>query len=61
MTPLELKQKKVELLRVGAQKAEMELIIEQRLDEIERVKVQIEIQSKREAELTALIQQELVK
>lgn len=51
MTPLELKRKKVELLRVSAAKAEMELRIHERLDEIERVKEHIAISVAKEIEL----------
>lgn len=44
-------EKKVELLRVQAAKAEMELNIFKKLDEVERLKGQIELQNKRENEL----------
>lgn len=41
---LELKKKEMELKRVVMAKEEMQLRIEERLDEIERVNVQIKIQ-----------------
>lgn len=48
---LELKKLKVELLRVSAAKAELELRIEERLDEIERIKEHIKISEDKEQEL----------
>lgn len=48
---LELKKLKVELLRVSAAKAELELRIEERLDEIERIKEHIIISEAKEQEL----------
>lgn len=48
---LEIRKLEVELLRVSAAKAEMDLRIYERLDEIERLKEQIIIQEKREIEL----------
>lgn len=48
---LELKKLKVELLRVSAAKAELELRIEERLDEIERIKEHIKISEAKEVEL----------
>lgn len=48
---LELKKLKVELLRVSASKAELELRIEERLDEIERIKEHIKISEAKEQEL----------
>lgn len=48
---LELKKIKVELLRVSAAKAELELRVEERLDEIERIKEHIKIQENKEQEL----------
>lgn len=53
---LELKKLKVELLRVGAAKAELELRIEERLDEVERVKEHIKTQEAKEAELKLKIE-----
>lgn len=53
---LELKKLKVELLRVGAAKAELELRIEERLDEVERVKEHIKTQEAKEAELKQKIE-----
>jgi hypothetical protein len=51
MSPLELKKLKVELMRVTAARAELELRIEERLDEIERLKEHIKIQLDKETEL----------
>lgn len=48
---LEIKKLQVELLRVSAAKAELELRIEERLDEIERVKEHIKVSEAREKEL----------
>lgn len=48
---LDLKKLKVELLRVSASKAELELRIEERLDEIERIKEHIKISEAKELEL----------
>jgi hypothetical protein len=55
MSELESKRKKLELLKVQAARAELEFRILERLDEIERIKQHIEVQHKREAELTAEI------
>jgi len=51
MQGLELKKMQVELLRVTAAKAELELRIEERLDEIERLKEHIKISAAKEQEL----------
>jgi len=48
---LEFKKLQAELARVIAARLEQEYIIEQRLDEIERLKKNIEIQSDKEQEL----------
>ena len=48
---LDLKRLKVELIRVGAAKAELEFRIEERLEEIERVKEHIKISEDKEVEL----------
>ena len=48
---LELKKKQTELLRVQAAKAELELRVEERLEEIARIKEHIIIQEKREHEI----------
>jgi hypothetical protein len=49
---LETKKLQVELLRVEASKAELELKIEESLADIERLKRHIEIQDKRILEIT---------
>lgn len=51
MTPLEKRKKEVELARVRTARMELELKIEERLDEITRLKEHIEIQTKKEKEL----------
>lgn len=48
---LELKRKELEVVKVAAARAELEFKILEKLDEIERIKQNIEIQFKREAEL----------
>lgn len=48
---LEIKKLQVELLRVSAAKAELELRIEERLDEIHRIKEHIAISEAKEKEL----------
>lgn len=48
---LEIKRIKLELLRVTAAKAELEFKIEERLDEIRRLKEHILIQENKEKEL----------
>ena len=51
MNNLDLKKAQVELLRVSASKAELELKIEERLHEIERLKEHIEVSRAKEEEL----------
>lgn len=53
MSDMEIKKTKAELLRVQAAKAEMEYIIAQRLDEIERLQTNIKKQEEAEATLVA--------
>lgn len=48
MNDLEIKKTKAELLRVQAAKAEMEYIIAQRLEEIERLQMNIKKQEEAE-------------
>jgi hypothetical protein len=55
MSTLENKRLELELIKVKAAKAELEFKIEEKLDEIERIKSHIESQIKREQELTKLI------
>lgn len=52
MTSLDLKRKKVELLRVSAAKAELELRVHERLEEIERIQEHVKISEAKELELT---------
>jgi predicted phage-related endonuclease len=51
MTSLDLKKIKVELLQVQAAKASLELRIEERLDEIQRIKETIAVSEAKEKEL----------
>lgn len=51
MSPLETKRKELELVKVAAARAELEFRILERQDEIERIKQNIEIQLKKEADL----------
>lgn len=51
MTPLEKRKKEVELARVRTARMELELKIDERLDEIERLKQHIQIQIDKENEL----------
>lgn len=55
MSPLDLKRKKTELLRVSAAKADLDLRIHERLDEIERLKEHIAISEAKEIELAQQI------
>lgn len=55
MTSLELKRMKVELLRVSAAKAELELRIEEQMDNVKRLQENIAISTAKEEELTAKI------
>lgn len=57
MTPLELKKTKLELLKVSAAKAEIEFRIDERLDEIERLKQHVKVQEEKEQELMARIEE----
>ena len=51
MTNLELKRMKVELLRVGAAKAEMELRIDEQMENVKRLQDNIAISTAKEEEL----------
>lgn len=55
MNELERKKRSVELLRVEAAKAELELHIAERLEEIERLRHNIKTQEKRAEELRTLL------
>ena len=55
MAPLELKRKKVELLHVTANRAQMEFRIEELKEEIERVQKHIDVSIAKEQELKDLI------
>ena len=55
MTSVELKRIKVELLRVSAAKAEMELRIEEQMENVKRLEDNIAISTAKEEELKAKI------
>ncbi len=55
MTSLEIKRMKLELVKVAAARADLEFRIEERLDEINRIKENIKIQLDKEAELASKI------
>jgi len=57
MSPLELKRKQVELLRVSASKAELELRVHERMEEVERLKEHIRISEAKEQELAKEIEE----
>lgn len=52
---LEYRRRKMELSRVALAREELELKIEERLEEIERLKAAIDIQMSKEAELTEIL------
>ena len=56
-TPLEIKRKEVELIRVSAAKADLELRVHERMEEVERLHEHIEISEAKEVELAQLIQE----
>jgi predicted nucleic acid-binding Zn-ribbon protein len=60
MTSLELKKIKVELLRVSAAKAEVELRIEEYMDNIKRLQDNIAISEAKEQELQLKIAEAIV-
>lgn len=51
MSPLDLKRKELELVKVAAARAELEFKILEKEDEVLRIKDHIQVQLKREAEL----------
>ena len=51
LTALEIKKLSVELLRVSAAKAELELRVYERMDEIQRIEDSIKVSEAKEAEL----------
>jgi len=55
MNELDKKRKEVELLRVEAAKAEMELQIEEKLSEIDRIKKNILVQNEKIKEIKAFL------
>lgn len=57
MSPLDLKRAKLELMKVTAARHELELRIDERMEEIERIKSNIQIQLDKEAELAEKIKE----
>jgi len=55
MTPLEIKRLKLELVKVAAARHELEFRIEERLEEIARIKDHVKVQLDKEAELKGRI------
>lgn len=53
---LDVKRKELELIKVGAAKAELEFKILERMEDIERIKVHIDVQIKKEEDLKAEIE-----
>jgi len=58
MSPLDLKRMKLELIKVAAARHELEFRVEERLDDINRLKEHIKVQQDKEAELQAKIDAE---
>lgn len=57
MSGLELKRTKLELVKVAAARAELEFKIEERLEDIARIKGHIQVQLDKEAELRTKIEE----
>jgi hypothetical protein len=57
MTTLEIKRLKLELIKVAAARAELEFKIEERLEDITRIKSAIKIQLDKEEELNTRIKE----
>lgn len=57
MSPLEIKRMKLELIKVAAARHELEFRIEERMEEISRIKEHIQVQVAKEAELSAKIEE----
>lgn len=57
MSPLDIKRMKLELVKVAAARAELEFRIEERLDEVARLKDHIKVQEDKEAELALKIEE----
>ena len=51
MSPLDLKRMKLDLIKVGAAKAELQFKIDERLEDIKRIEDNIKIQEDKEQEL----------
>lgn len=58
MSPLELKKIKLELIKVAAARHELEFKIDERLEEIDRIRSSVKIQLDKEQELTLKIKEE---
>ena len=59
MTPLELKRMKLELIKVSAARHELLFRIDERMDDVDRLKEHVKIQEAKEAELQAKIDAEI--
>lgn len=57
MNSLEIKRTKLELIKVAAARAELEFKIEERLEDISRIKVHIQVQLDKEVELKLKIEE----
>jgi hypothetical protein len=57
ISPIEIKKIKLELSRVTTARLDMEIRIEERLAEIERIKESMAVQESKEAELTAKLEE----
>lgn len=58
MSPIELKRMKLQMVQVAAAQAELEFKVEERLDEIERIKAAILVQKAKVEELSSKITSE---
>lgn len=57
MAPLEIKRMKLDLIKVAAARADLEFKIDERLEDIERIKAAVQVQLDKEAELTQKIKE----
>lgn len=55
MTSLDIKRMKLELIKVAAARAELEFRVDERMDEINRIKDHIQVQLDKEADLLVKI------
>ena len=57
MTPIEIKKMKLEIARVTTAKLDLEIRLDERLQEIEKIKEYIVVQEAKEAELNAKLEE----